>query len=279
MRKLFFTALCLIAAIVPSTLSAHKADEKIDGNYRLVKDVPYYDEGETDAYRLERCFLDIYYPLDVEGFTTLVWFHGGGLTGGEKHLLDEFRHQGFAVVSVNYRLSPRAKAPSYIDDAAQAVAWVFKNIERYGGDAKKICLSGHSAGGYLDLMLALDKSYLSKFGVDADSLAKVYPISGQCATHYTIRQERSLDMELPIMDEYAPSNHARKGGAPIVLITGDRNYEMLARYEENLHLYSLLKHFGHPVRIFEMQGFNHGTVLGPAAYWIREDIQHLKSVN
>lgn len=277
MRKIFFAAVCLFAAVIPSTLSAHKDGEKIDGNYRLVKDIPYFDDEQTDAYKLERCFLDVYYPTDVEDFATIVWFHGGGITGGEKHLLDEFRRQGFAVVSANYRLSPRAKSPSYIQDCAQAVAWVFAHIAEYGGSPDKICLSGHSAGGYLTLMLTLDKSYLAAYGVDADKIAASYPISGQCATHYTIRQERGLPDDIPIMDEYAPSTRVRKEGAPIVLITGDRRYEMLSRYEENLHIYSLLQHFGHPVKLFEMQGFDHCSVLGPAAYWIREDVKKLSN--
>ncbi len=50
-----------------------------------------------------------------------------------KFIPKELREQGFAVVAVNYRLSPKAKNPAYIEDAAEAVAWVFKNIEKYGG--------------------------------------------------------------------------------------------------------------------------------------------------
>ncbi len=54
-----------------------------------------------------------------------------------------------AVVAVNYRLYPKVKAPVYIEDAAAAVAWVFRHIEEYGGDPELIFISGHSAGGYL----------------------------------------------------------------------------------------------------------------------------------
>ena len=59
----------------------------------------------------------------LSGFTVVVW-------KAEINLFPkELREQGFAVVTVNYRLSPKAKNPAYIEDAAEAVAWVFKNIE------------------------------------------------------------------------------------------------------------------------------------------------------
>ena len=114
--------------------------------YQTRTDIPYLLNNETDSYRTERCKLDIYYPEDIKDFPTVVWFHGGGLTGGNKHIPHELTEQGFAVIAVNYRLSPRATNPAYIEDAAEAVAWTFRNIRQYGGDPDKIIVSGHSAG-------------------------------------------------------------------------------------------------------------------------------------
>ena len=102
---------------------------------------------------------------------------------------------GFAVVAVNYRLSPRAKNPAYIEDAAEAVAWTFKNIEKYGGRKDRIFVSGHSAGGYLTLILAMDKKYMAAYGADADSVAAYLPVSGQTVTHFTIRKSADCRME------------------------------------------------------------------------------------
>ena len=59
--------------------------------YKDKKDISYLLENETDAYRLERCKLDIYYPEGIKDFPTVVWFHGGGLTGGSKHILPPVR--------------------------------------------------------------------------------------------------------------------------------------------------------------------------------------------
>lgn len=273
MKNMFYLAVAIMMAAFTAEAQPHPQDE----GYNYARDISYVSADEPDAYRKERCKLDVYYPVAVqEGekpFATLVWYHGGGLEGGNKELLDGFRRQGFAVVSVNYRLFPQAKCPDYINDAAQALAWTFENIEKYGGDPSQIYISGHSAGGYLALMLTLAKEFTSQYGLDADRIAKSYPISGQTVTHYTIRKERGLPDGIPVIDEFAPITHADKGGAPIVLITGDRDLEMLARWEENVHLQSLLENFKHDSRLYELQGFNHVTVLAPAVTWIASDIR------
>ncbi len=242
--------------------------------YQIDKDISYIPASETDAYRKERCKLDVYYPVGKKDFPTVVWFHGGGLEGGNKHIPKELTEQGFAVVTVNYRLSPRATNPAYTVDAAEAVAWAFRNVATYGGRTDRIFVSGHSAGGYLALMLALDKRYLNAYGVDADSVAAYLPISGQTLTHYTIRKERALNTNLPVADEYAPANHARKDTPPMVLIAGDKNLEMMARYEENALLYAVLKGVGNDkVQLYEMQGFDHGRVVAPGCLFMVDYIK------
>ena len=269
--------LCAALFCVSLSAAARRGDGYIslkDLSYAGVERVDGFAESpEQLAYKAERCKLDLYYPKDVKGFATLVWYHGGGLAGGEKHLMEEFMNQGFAVVSVNYRLYPRAHCPDYLYDSAQALAWTFRNIEKYGGDPGQIYVSGHSAGGYLTFMLVLAKEYCQAYGLDADRIAKAYPISGQTFTHFTIKKERGLDFDLPVIDSYAPANKVRREGAPLMIITGDRNREMLARWEENAEIAAILKRFSHPYEFFELQGFDHGNVVIPAAVLIREDIK------
>lgn len=239
------------------------------GVYKTDKDLSYVSDEETDAYRKERCKLDVYYPVDKKDFPTIVWFHGGGLEGGGKHIPQELMNRGFAVVAVNYRLSPKAQNPAYIEDAAAAVAWTFSHIEEFGGSKDKIFVSGHSAGGYLSLMLAMDKKYMEAYGADADKVAAYLPVSGQTVTHFTIRKERGLPNGIPVIDEYAPVNRVRKDTPPIILITGDRNLEMADRWEENALLASVLKNIGNKKSaLYELQGFNHDTVLEPACFLI-----------
>lgn len=241
-------------------------------DYKTISNISYINENDSNKYKQERCKLDIYHPVD-SGYPTLIWFHGGGLTGGNKHFPAEIMNQGIAIVAVNYRLSPKAQNPDYINDAAKAVAWVYNNIEKYGGDKSKIFVSGHSAGGYLSLMLATDKKYLSQFGVNADSIAAYLPVSGQTVTHFTIRKERNLPDGLPIIDEFAPVNKTRKNTPPIILYTGDRYMEIANRWEENALFESVSRNIGNKkVKLYELQGCDHGTVLEPAYTMIRRYI-------
>ena len=237
--------------------------------YKTDTDLSYVSASEKDAYRKERCKLDVYYPEGKKDFPTIVWFHGGGLEVGGKHIPHELMNKGFAVVAVNYRLSPKAKNPAYIEDAAAAVAWTFENIEKYGGSKERIFVSGHSAGGYLTLILAMDKKYMEAYGADADKVAAYLPISGQTVTHFTIRKERGLPNGIPIIDEYAPVNKVRKDTPPVILITGGRDLEMADRWEENALLASVAKNIGNKnVCLYELQGFDHGEVSGPGCYLI-----------
>ena len=115
----------------------------------------------------------------------------------------------------------------------------------------------------------------NEYGLDANKIAKLYPVSGQTVTHSQIRKERGLPDGIPVVEEAAPIYHAANGGAPMILITGDRDLEMVARYEENVLLQSLLKNFKHDSVLYEMQGFDHGTVLAPASALISSDIKRL----
>jgi len=228
--------------------------------YKTQLNIPYYSESvnKSDSYINERCVLDIYYPGNAKSFATVIWFHGGGLTGGNKEIPQALKDKGICIVAVNYRLSPKVKAPEYIEDAAKAVAWVFKNIKNYGGDPELIFISGHSAGGYLTLMIGLDKHWLLADSINANRIAGLIPLSGQAITHFTIRKEKGIPETQPTIDEYAPIFHVRADAPPLLLITGDRELELLGRYEENAYLMRMMKVAGHKQsRLLELDGYGH----------------------
>lgn len=233
--------------------------------YKTETNIPYRSGDNLDTYQKERCKLDIYYPENLDSFTTVVWFHGGGLTSGEKFIPERLKNHNLAIVAVNYRLSPKVKSPAYIDDAAAAVAWVFKNISKYGGDPEKIIVSGHSAGGYLACMIGLDKHYLALYGIDANAIQKLVPFSGQMITHFEIRKERGIPNTQPVVDEFAPLFHVRADAPPLYLITGGRDIEMLGRYEENAYMRRMMGLAGHKqTYLYELDGFDHGGMAEPA---------------
>jgi acetyl esterase/lipase len=247
-------------------------------SYETIADISYLnsDYVQADTYMTERCKLDLYYPTNKQGFPIVVFFHGGGLTNGNKFIPLPLMDQGIAVATVNYRLSPKIKNPAYTEDAAASVAWVFNNISRYGGDTSLIFISGHSAGAYLANMVGMDKKWLDKYGIDANRLAGIIPLSGNIITHFTIRKERGIPGTKAIVDEYAPVYYVRPDAPPLILITGDRELELLGRYEENAYMARMMKVVGHKqTYLYELDGFNHGAMLEPACHILLNHIEKL----
>ncbi len=248
--------------------------------YVQENNIPYYNEAvaSTDPYTKERCVLDIYYPKNSKGFATIIWFHGGGLSGGNKEILSGLKEKGFAIIGVNYRLSPKVKVKNCIEDAAAAVAWTFKNIAKYGGDSSLLFVSGHSAGGYLGMMIGLDKKWLQPYAIDANTIAGLIPLSGQAITHVEIRKERGIPDTQPISDEFAPLDHVRADAPPLLLITGDRELELLGRYEENAYLIRMMKIKGHSsTTLYELEGFDHGMV-EPALPLVIKEVKRITAL-
>ena len=242
--------------------------------YQQVNDIPY--TASTDAYAQERCKLDVYYPTNQKDAPVVVWFHGGGIEGGNKHIDPELKNSGLVVVAANYRLLSKAKIDDILDDAAAAVAWTYKNIEQYGGSHRKIFVAGHSAGGYLLDIIGLDKKWLAKYGVDADSLAALVPFSGQCVTHYNIRKQQNIPPLQATIDQYAPLTYVRPDAPPMVIISGDRELELYGRYEEQAYFWRMLKLVGHKdVTLYEMQGYDHGAMPQPAYKILKDHIRRL----
>ena len=228
-------------------------------DYKFERDVQYRSD---DDYSTKMCKVDIATFEGAKNAPVIVWFHGGGLTGGGKHIPREIMRDGVVCVGVGYRFSPHVSVSQIIDDAACAIAWVVENIEQYGGSAEKIYLSGHSAGGYLVSMVGLEKSRLEKYGVDANRMKGIIPFSGQMITHFEERRVRGMSDKLPLVDAMAPLYHVRGDAAPILLLTGDREREMLGRYEENAYMYRMLRLVGHKdVTLYEFDGYGHDMCL------------------
>jgi len=208
--------------------------------------------------------LDLYHPENAPGFATVVWLYGGGLVSGQRHVPAELKEQGLAVVAVDYRLHPQVRAPVYIEDAAAAVAWTFRHIASFGGDPARIFLAGASAGGYLAMLVGLDRRWLAACGESADRLAGVVALTGQMVTHFTVRAERGIPERQVVVDELAPLFHVRADAPPILLVTGDRELELLGRYEENAFFQRMLKVAGHTQNeLHELKGRDHGGVEAP----------------
>ena len=191
--------------------------------------------------------LDLYLP-EAESFPVLVYFHGGGLTAGDKArqeaACEYLAAHGIGVASANYRMYPNAKYPDFLEDAANAVAWVFENIKNYG-NVEKIYVGGSSAGGYISQHLCFNKSWLGKYGIDPMDVAAFIHDAGQPTAHFNVLKERGLDSRRLIVDETAPLYYVGldEQYPPMLIIVSDN--DMQNRYEQTMLLVSTLKHFGH----------------------------------
>lgn len=130
--------------------------------------------------------LDIYPPATGCPAPVVVWVHGGGFRKGDKRfqMTDKvpfLNDLGYMVVSVNYRLTNPADAepvryPTHSEDVASAIAWIDRNIARYGGDPDQIAVIGHSAGAQIVATVATDPQLLGAHGLAPDDLACVAPL-------------------------------------------------------------------------------------------------------
>lgn len=244
MKRILLLAVALVASV------ALYAQE-----YKFSREINYRTD---DEYATEMCRVDIAAPEGAKDAPVIVWFHGGGLTGGKKQIPQAILKDGCVVVGVGYRFSPNVKVTQIVDDAACAVAWVFNNIEKWGGNPESIYIAGHSAGGYLVTMVGLEKARLERYGIDANKLKGIIPFSGQAITHFEERRSRGIANTQPIVDELSPLFHVRGDSAPILILSGDREMEMLGRYEENAYMWRVFQLVGHKdATLYELDGYGH----------------------
>ncbi|MEO6263822.1 MAG: alpha/beta hydrolase, partial [Luteimonas sp.] len=129
--------------------------------------------------------LDIYRPRgngDARNAPTVVFFHGGNWKRGSREQYRFVGHRlaenGILAIVADYRTFPAAGFPAFMDDAADAVAWVHAHADEYGGDPQRLFIAGHSAGAQIAGLLGTDARYLSTRGLKPMQLAGVIGLSG-----------------------------------------------------------------------------------------------------
>ena len=194
----------------------------------------------------EELYLDMFIP-DREEFYTIIHFHGGGLVEGDKGDTHEYceslANKGFAVATANYSLMPDAHFPDFLYDAAYAIKYVVDHISKYGR-CKGFIISGASAGGWITLMLCLNKEYLEFARVDRNKIVGFVSESGQPTTHFNIlEREKHLNPWVQRIDEAAPIYYVDEtvDFSRLLLVTYEK--DLPNRVEQNDLLMSSIKFF------------------------------------
>ncbi len=193
-------------------------------------------------HRLQQ--LDVFAPKDVHDSAdfapVLMFWHGGGWTNGYRNYNDFLAplvtQLGCILVSPSYRLVGEAKFPAALDDARDALNFVLKSVIDWGGNAQRIILAGHSAGGHIATYTALQGQHTSA------PVHACLPISGIMDLHHPAPasgslEERVYTMVLNTPDDdalYSPINWAAGNRVPCVLTVGERDSERVRRSNARL---------------------------------------------
>lgn len=179
--KIITGALVILVAFFVVTLASWyfliRSHEVLGTASKVTRGVVYTTSHNSDLNKL-----DIYRPADSLTHPVVIFIHGGGwrtgtrLLDGAKH--DFFVKNGFVYVTIDYRLSPDIMHPEHVEDVADAISWVSKNISKYGGNSNQIFLVGHSAGAHLAALVSTDESYLQERGLKLSALKGTILLDG-----------------------------------------------------------------------------------------------------
>ncbi|MBX7122794.1 MAG: alpha/beta hydrolase fold domain-containing protein [Opitutaceae bacterium] len=253
---------------------------------KTISDLVYVTNGHA------RQKLDLYLPEKVGSPTpVIVWIHGGGWVSGDKKengAPGSVSHttRGFAVASINYRLSGDAIFPAQIEDCKAAIRWLRAHAKEYNLDPRYIGVAGASAGGHLAALLGatghvknfdvgenLDQSSAVQavndlFGPTDLLQMDAHALSGSRLVHDAASSPESRLVGGPIQEKpyrdragrANPIPYLTKSASPYLIIHGDQ--DPLVPHHQSELLFAALKQHGVPVRFHTIKGAGHGQGFG-----------------
>lgn len=214
-------------------------------------DIIKVTDNVYDEQHSEDCLIDFVIPRTSHAVPVLIYFHGGGLEGGNRReaFIGQFSSEyGIAVASADYRMYPNAGFPDFIRDAARACEFVW-NYGKSTGLFSKFFIGGSSAGAYLTMMLYFCPDYLREFIMHPDMFDGFIFDAGQPTTHFNVLKERCIDTRAIRVDKAAPvffvdnppSSPAKR--PPVLIITAEN--DMQGREAQNDMLMQTMLAFGY----------------------------------
>jgi len=243
-------------------------------------DLAYVNHGHP------RHKLDLYLPEKGGNAPLIIWVHGGAFLEGSKEdfVPLEYLADGYAVASLNYRLSQHARFPAQIQDCKSAVRWLRAHAETYHLDPQRFGAWGASAGGHLVAMLGVTASVAAfEVGENLGFSSRVQAVADYFGPtdflqmddhrlpdgmiHNAPQSPESLLVGGPIQEmkpEVARANpvtYVSKDAAPFLIVHGNR--DPLVPYHQSILLTDALNKAGAPVQLYTVEGGGHGGFTDP----------------
>ena len=269
-----------IAIILSALTLLHATSARAGEARRVIKDVEFARVAD------KHLFLDLYLPATGKDGARkpplVVWVHGGAWRGGSREdmPLGGLVERGFAVASVDYRLSPVARFPAQVHDVKAAVRFLRAKAAEHGYDAARVAVAGNSAGGHLAALVGVTNGNAELEGTvgqehlkeksDVQAIVSLYGMSNlttilsQSTPHGLGVRVPALQLllggqpdEVPELARLAsPVFHVDARDPPLLLVHGDQDPQ--APVNQSLELQGRYEALKLPHRLVVLHGSKHG---------------------
>lgn len=247
--------------------------ERARAELRNTLDVPYGPTVEET--------LDIF-PAAAPNAPVFVFIHGGywrALSSKDFHgVALGLNALGITTVVVNYALCPSVTIDEITRQCRSAIAWVLHNIGQYGGDASRVAIGGHSAGGHLTAM-CLQTEWARDYGLPQNPLAGAIAFSGLFdlePLRYSYLQPM-IQLDDGVVRRNSPAFMVRRCTTPLWITWGGLESGEFARQSQTYH--AAWQAAGNTSTLQEHAGTNHFTVIhgledgtSPVCQWLAQTL-------
>ena len=251
------------------------------GGITVLRDQPYFVNWHP------RQKLDLYVPQHADHpLPLIIWIHGGAWLEGSKdeYAPLEYLAEGYAVASLNYRLSQHAIFPAQLEDCKAAVRWLRANARKYNLDPQRFAAWGASAGGHLVALLGVTgevsdfevgknlsvssqvQAVVDYFGptdfLQMDAQRAPDGVLHDAAHSPESRLVGGWIRQFPErVAKASPLTYVTSRAAPFLIVHGD--HDPIVAYPQSQLLENALKKAGVPVTFYTVQGGGHGGFTDP----------------
>jgi acetyl esterase/lipase len=221
---------------VPNLAELRLPSMEISPDVAVRKNIVYREGSEADAPKHQ---LDVYRPNGKTNSPVLFFIHGGAWKSGDRSyyppLGNRYARAGFVTVIPSYRLAPKHPHPAQIEDVAAAFSWTVEHAAEFGGDTNRIYVSGHSAGGHLAALLALDSRYLAAHKLPPKMIHGVLAVSGVYDLSFGDFQSSVFGSGVNERRDASPLAHVAVGAPPFKIMFCEHDYFTLPAQARMFH--------------------------------------------